>query len=304
MKPDLWVEIAGIKFANPVLTASGTFGYGEEYAPYLDLGLLGGIVTKGISLKPRPGNPGMRTVETPAGMLNAIGLQNVGVEAFLTDKMPFLRKLGIPVIVNILGDTVEDYGTLAEILGSEEGVAALEVNISCPNVAKGGMAFGQDPEAAFRVISRVKKASKVPVIPKLSPQVTDIRLIARAAEEAGADAVSLTNTFPAMVINVETRKPVLGPGIGGLSGPAIRPLAVRLVWEVARTAKIPVIGIGGITSASDALEFIIAGAWAVQVGTANFVNPRVTLEIIEGIGRYLIEQKISKLAQIRGTLKI
>jgi len=303
MKPDLSVSIAGIKLQNPVIAASGTFGYGEEYAPYIELKRLGGIVTKGISLLPRAGNPTPRSVETPAGMLNSIGLQNVGIKRFLTDKLPFLRELGVPIFVNILGDSCEDYTALAETLCQQgEGLSAIEVNISCPNVKEGGLAFGRNPQSAFEVISRIKKVSTLPVIPKLTPQVPDISLIARAVEDAGADAISLINTIPAMVVDVKRRRPVLATGIGGLSGPAIRPIAVRMVWETASTVKVPVIGIGGITSARDALEFIIAGAHAIQVGTANFVNPRITMEIIEGIEKFMGEQGLQDLSQIRGTL--
>lgn len=302
-RPDLSVRIGLLSLQNPVLTASGTFGYGQEYADLVDLDRLGGIIVKGLSLKPRPGNMPPRTVETPCGLLNAIGLQNVGVENFIADKLPFLRNLSVPVIVNILGQDIKEYQKLAERLSSVEGVAALEVNISCPNVKTGGVVFGTDYKAAARVTKAVRAAAGLPVMVKLSPNVTDIVSIARAVEEAGADAVSLINTLTGMAIDAETRRPRLGNVLGGLSGPAIKPIALRMVWQVAGAVKIPVIGCGGIMTAADALEFLIAGACAVQVGTANFVNPRAAMEIISGIEEYLIRHGFKKIKTVVGSLR-
>ena len=302
MKPDFSVRIGLLRLQNPVLTASGTFGYGQEYADLVDLNRLGGIIVKGLSLNPRPGNMPPRTVETPCGLLNAIGLQNVGVENFIADKLPFLRNLSVPVIVNILGQDIKEYRKLAERLSNVEGIAALEVNISCPNVKKGGVVFGTDYKAAARVTMAVREAARLPIIVKLSPNVTDIVSIARAVEEAGADAVSLINTLTGMAIDVETRRPRLHNVIGGLSGPAIKPVALRMVWQVAGAVKIPVIGCGGIMTAADALEFLIAGACAVQVGTANFVNPRATMEIISGIEEYLVRHNFKDVKSLVGSL--
>ncbi|TSA13080.1 MAG: dihydroorotate dehydrogenase [Deltaproteobacteria bacterium] len=301
-RPDLSVRIGLLRLQNPVLTASGTFGYGQEYAGLVDLNRLGGIIVKGLSLQPRPGNMPPRTVETPCGLLNAIGLQNVGVENFIADKLPFLRNLSIPVIVNILGQDIKEYRKLAERLSSVEGIAALEVNISCPNVKAGGVVFGTDYKAAARVTRAVRAAAELPIIVKLSPNVTDIVNIARAVEEAGADAVSLINTLTGMAIDVETRRPKLHNVTGGLSGPAIKPVALRMVWQVAGAVKIPVIGCGGIMTAADALEFLIAGACAVQVGTANFVNPRATMEIISGIEEYLVRHNFKDVKSLVGSL--
>lgn len=302
-RPDLSVRIGLLRLQNPVLTASGTFGYGQEYASLVDLNRLGGIIVKGLSLNPRPGNMPPRTVETPCGLLNAIGLQNVGVENFIADKLPFLRNLSMPVIVNILGQDIKEYQKLAERLSSVEGIAALEVNISCPNVKAGGVVFGTDYKAAARVTRAVRAASELPIIVKLSPNVTDIVNIARAVEEAGADAVSLINTLTGMAIDVETRRPKLHNVTGGLSGPAIKPVALRMVWQVAGAVKIPVIGCGGIMTAADALEFLIAGACAVEVGTANFINPGVTMEIISGIEEYLIRHGFKKIKTVVGSLR-
>lgn len=302
-QPDLAVDIGALRLNNPVLTASGTFGYAEEFASLVDLKRLGGVVVKGISLKPRPGNPPPRIVETPCGMLNAIGLENVGVERFLAEKMPFLRDCGCRVIVNILGDTVEEYALLAEQLSQATGIDALEVNISCPNVKKGGVAFGTVPEMAAEVTRAVRLVSRVPVIVKLSPNVTDIVAMARAVEEAGADALSLINTLIGMAVDVRTRKPKLANIIGGLSGPAIKPVALRMVWQVARAVSIPVIGIGGISNAEDAIEFLLAGASAIQVGTANFIQPATAEQIIEGLITYLCEQGESSVSGIIGSLQ-
>ena len=306
-KPNLEVEIAGIKLKNPVMTASGTFGYGEEFSPFIDLDKLGAMVLKGIFLKPKMGNPPPRIIETPSGMLNAIGLQNVGVEVLIKEKLPYLQKFNTPVIINISGDTIEEYVELARRLGEvseEKGIAGLEVNISCPNVKKGGMTWGTDAKATYKIISNIRKATSLPLIVKLTPNVTDIKTIAQAAEEAGADALSLINTLVGMAVDIDSRKPKLANVSGGLSGPAVKPVALWLVWQVFQTVNIPVIGIGGIIKVKDALEFIIAGARAIEIGTANFVNPRVTIEIIEGIEKYLIENGIEDVNELVGSLKV
>ncbi len=303
-QPQLAVEIAGLKLRNPVMPASGTFGYGEEYAPYLDLNRLGAVVTKGMSLHPKAGNNTPRICETVSGMLNAIGLQNVGVDAFIEKKMAFLRQYDTPVIVNFFGNTQEEYGEVAARLDDVPGVAALEMNISCPNVKHGGIVFGTDPGAAADVISLVRKKTSKPLIVKLTPNVTDIQVTARAAEEAGADALSLINTLTGMAVDVKTRKPRLANTIGGLSGPAIRPVAVRMVHQVVQAVDIPVIGIGGITRAMDALEFLIVGAKAVQVGTANFVDPRVMATIIADLETFCREEGIADINDLIGTLEL
>lgn len=287
----LAVDVAGLELSNPVLTASGTFGYGLEFARWTDLDRLGGVVVKGLSLKPRQGNPTPRIVETPCGMLNAIGLQNVGVEAFVREKLPAMKGYSTKVVANIFGEELEEYAEVASILSGEEGVHAVEINISCPNVKKGGIVFGTDPSEAARVVEAVKKsAGRLPVITKLSPNVTDIKTMARAVEAAGTDAISLINTLTGMVVDVDRRRAVLATGTGGLSGPAIRPVAVRMVWEAARAVKVPVIGMGGIVTARDALEFIIAGATAVQVGTASFITPDSAARVAEGIEEYVRER--------------
>ncbi len=301
--PDLGVRIGDLHLANPVMTASGTFGYGAEFAGLLDLSRLGALVVKGISLAPRAGNPPPRVVETACGMLNAIGLENVGLERFLQEKMPYLRGCGTRVIVNILGDTVEEYAQLARRLAGVVGVDGLEVNISCPNVHRGGVAFGADPEMAATVVRAVKAHATQPVIVKLSPNVTDIAAMARAVEEAGADALSLINTLIAMAIDIHARRPKLANRTGGLSGPAIKPIALRMVWQAAQAVSIPVIGIGGIATAEDALEFILAGACAVQVGTANFYNPGAAVEIVDGIAAYLRQYREPSLRGIVGGLR-
>ncbi len=301
-QPDLQVSLGPLKLKNPVLTASGTFGYGQEFSSVVDLNLLGGIVVKGLSLKPRAGNPPPRIVETPCGMLNAIGLANIGVEAFLEEKLPWLRGLDTPVIVNIYGHTIDEYGALAARLKGVEGISAIEVNISCPNVEQGGMAFGTDPDISARVTEQVLEKGDRPVIVKLSPNVTDIKAVARAAEKAGADGVSLINTITGMAIDIERRLPRLANICGGLSGPAIRPVALYMVYQVVKTVSIPVIGIGGIMDYRDALEFLLAGARAVQVGTANFVNPRAGLDIIEGLREFCQEQGIGAVDEIIGTV--
>ena len=302
--PDLGVEIAGVYLKNPVMTASGTFGYGEEFNDLIDLNRLGAIVSKGLSLEPVRGNPPPRTVETPCGMLNAIGLENVGLKAFINEKLPFLKTLETPTFVNIWGTTEEEYFEMACSINDIDGIAGLEVNISCPNIKCGGIAFGVDPDTAHNLIKVIREETDLPLLVKLSPNVTDIAEMAKCVEEAGADAISLINTITSMVIDIETRRPKLANITGGLSGPAIRPVAVRMVWQVAQTVKVPVIGIGGIMNASDALEFLIAGASAVQVGTANFVNPRTTIEVIEGIHQYLIEKGLSCVKDIVGTIVI
>lgn len=303
MMPVLEVKIGNLSFKNPVLTASGTFGYGLEYSQFVDLNILGGIVVKGLSLKPKQGNPPPRIYETPCGMINSIGLQNIGVEAFKKEKLPFLKKFNTNIIVNFFGENLDEYIEIAKILDETDGVHALEMNVSCPNKTSEWRKMGLEPELLRKAIKRVRLHIKKPLIVKLSPQVTDIALMARICEEEGADAVSLINTIPAMVIDIKTRKSMIGTLTGGLSGPAIRPVAVRAVWEVARTVKIPVIGVGGIVSAEDALQFLIAGAKAIQVGTANFINPVATVEIIEGINRFLIEEKIEDINEIIGSFK-
>lgn len=300
--PSLAVSIGGLNLRNPVMPASGTFGYGEEYAPFADLNRLGAVVTKGISLRPRAGNPPPRIMETPAGMLNAVGLQNVGVKAFISEKLPYLKKFDVPVIVNIFGEAVDEYAAVAEALSRAGGVHALEVNISCPNVKKGGIAFGARPESAAEVTAAVRGSTDLPVIVKLTPNVTDIVEIALAAESAGAHALSLINTLLGMSVDVERRVPHLANVTGGLSGPAVRPVAVRMVWQVAGRVKVPVIGVGGIADAAGALEFLIAGASAVQVGTGQFMNPRTILDVIEGIGAYLVRHGMKDVRDLVGSL--
>jgi dihydroorotate dehydrogenase (NAD+) catalytic subunit len=303
-RPNLAVEVAGILMKNPVMTASGTFGYGQEFAGLVDLKKLGGIVVKGLSLKPCAGNPPPRTAETCGGMLNAIGLENIGLEAFVQEKLPSLKELHTPIILNIYGTEIKAYAELAEQIQGLEGIAGIEVNISCPNVKAGGIAFGTDPEMAFEVVKAVREKAGLPLIVKLSPNVSDIKAIARRVVEAGADAVSLINTITGMAVDVATRRPRLANVTGGLSGPAIKPVALRMVWEVAQAVDVPVIGIGGIMDAMDALEFLIVGARAVQVGTANFINPHATEEIVDGLGSYLVENNIRDIGQIIGSLRI
>jgi dihydroorotate dehydrogenase (NAD+) catalytic subunit len=303
-RPVLAVEVAGIKLKNPIMPASGTFGYGEEYAPYLDLNRLGAVVTKGLSLNPKAGNPTPRVCETVSGMLNAIGLQNVGIDAFIEQKMPFLERFDTQVIVNFFGNTLEEYGEVAARLDGVEGVAGLEMNISCPNVKHGGIVFGTDPQSASDVISVVRKRTSKPLIVKLTPNVTDIRVMARAAEDAGADALSLINTLTGMAVDIKTRRPRLANVIGGLSGPAIRPVAVRLVHQVVQTVDIPVIGLGGIACAADALEFLIVGARAVQVGTANFVDPTAMETILIELEDFCLEQGVADINELIGSLEV
>lgn len=299
---DLSVDIGGFRLKNPVMTASGTFGYGREFDKLIDLNRLGGIIVKGISLTPSKGNPPPRIVETPCGMLNAIGLENVGLDAFISDKIPFLKTISTPIFANIYGTTVDEYAQLAHAMDGFDAVAGVEVNISCPNVKAGGVAFGVDPAAAYTVIHTVRKKTNKPVIAKLSPNVTDIVEIARQVAAAGASAISLINTITGMAIDIDTRRSVLANVTGGLSGPAIKPVALRMVWQAAQAVDVPIIGIGGIMSARDALEFLIAGACAVQVGTANFVNPRATMEILDGITAYLVKEGIMNIKDLVGTL--
>ncbi len=300
---DLRVSLGRLSLRNPVMTASGTFGYAREFAQLVNLHRLGAVVVKGISLRPRPGNPPPRVVETACGMLNAIGLENVGLQGFLAGKMEFLRGINSRIIVNILGDSVEEYGLLAEKLTGVGGIDALEVNISCPNVKKGGVAFGTDPVMAAEVTRTVCARTDLPVIVKLSPNVTDIAVMARAVEDGGADAVSLINTLIGMAVDINRRRPRLANIIGGLSGPAVKPVALRMVWQTARAVSIPVIGIGGIATAEDALEFLIAGASAIQVGTANFYQPGTSESIIDGLVDYLVSQGESSIHSIVGTLQ-
>jgi len=302
-RPDLSVCIGALRLPNPIMTASGTFGYGREYEDFVDLSSIGAVVVKGISLKPRPGNPPPRIVETACGMLNAIGLENVGLDRFVSDKMPFLRQAKCRVIVNVLGESIEEYCSLAERLSDVEGVSGIELNISCPNVKKGGVAFGTSETMAHGITSAVRKLTNLPIIVKLSPNVTDIASMASAVEEGGADAVSLINTLIGMAISVKTKKPILANVIGGLSGPAIKPIALRMVYQVADRVKIPVIGIGGISTWQDAIEFLLAGATAIQVGTANFVNPKAVDEIRQGMTAYLVEEKIKTVAELIGEAK-
>ena len=304
IRPDLKTDIGNIELENPIMTASGTFGYATEFADLIDLNRLGGIIVKGLSLEPSIGNKPPRIVETACGMLNAIGLENVGIDSFVEEKLPFLKSLSTPVFTNIYGKSIDDYALLAARIDELNEVAGIEVNISCPNVTAGGIAFGVVPETAAEVVKAVREASSKPLMVKLSPNVTDIAKIARAVEDAGADSLSLVNTITGMSIDIETRRSRLANITGGLSGPAIKPVALRMVWQVAQSVKIPVIGVGGIVCAKDALEFFIAGAVAVQVGTANFVNPHATIDIIEGIEAFLIERNISSIRDIIGTLQI
>jgi dihydroorotate dehydrogenase (NAD+) catalytic subunit len=299
---DLSVRIGALTLKNPLIAASGCFGYGVEYADVVELSSLGAVVSKGLFLKEREGHPAPRIVETPAGMLNAIGLQGIGVHRFIDEKLPELRARGATVIVNVCGTTLDEYVDVSRILSEAEGVAALELNISCPNIKEGGIQFGCSLHGTFDVVSAVRKVTTLPVIPKLTPNVTDVASFARAAEEAGADAVSLVNTFLAMVLDIETRRPKISNVVGGLSGPAIRPIAVRMVYECRQTVTIPILGMGGIADARDALEFIIAGANAVQVGTANFVDPFIWTKVIDGIDDYLKRHNVARVADLVGTV--
>src|SRR5476649_1093795 len=299
---DLSLQIGSLRLKNPLIAASGCFGYGVEYADVVDLSSLGAIVSKGLFLKAREGHPAPRIVETPAGMLNAIGLQGIGARRFVDEKLPELRARGATVIVNVCGTTIDEYVEVSRMLSEAEGVAAIELNISCPNIKEGGIQFGCSLNGTFDVVSAVRQVTLLQVIPKLTPNVTDVASFARAAEDAGADAVSLVNTFLAMAIDVETRTPKISNGMGGLSGPAIRPIAVRMVYDCYRAVKIPVIGMGGITDARDAIEFMIAGATAVQVGTANFADPLIWGKLLDGIRSYMERHKIERLMDLVGTV--
>lgn len=300
---DLTVNIAGLKLKNPVIAASGTFGFGREYAEYMDLNKLGGISVKGLKLKPTPGNRPPRIAETPAGILNSVGLQNPGVEAFIKEEIPFLRSFDTAIIANIAGNTLEDYCEMAEILG-EADIDAIELNVSCPNVKDGCIAFGSTAAGISQVVKSVKPYCKKPLIVKLTPNVTDIKEIAAAAEAAGADALSLINTILGMAIDIHRRRPILANNMGGLSGPAVKPVAVRMVYEASKTVSIPVIGMGGISGGDDAVEFMLAGACAVMVGTANFVNPATCVEVADGIESYLKIHNYSSVKEIVGTLEL
>lgn len=297
------VNIAGIKMKNPVMTASGTFGYGKEYSEYFDISKLGAIVVKGTSDTPWKGNKPPRIAETPNGMLNSIGLQNPGVDYFITEALPFLKKYDLPIIVNVVGKTIDDYCRVIEKLNDTD-IAGYELNISCPNVKEGGVAFGTNPDMAHEITEKAKRCSKRPLIVKLSPNVTSITEIAKAVESAGADAVSLINTLIGMAIDINTRKPILANNIGGLSGPAVKPVAVRMVWQVANAVSIPVIGMGGIMTGEDAVEFMLAGASAVEVGTASFINPLASVEVIEGIKGYLGNNGYSNVNDIVGKVEV
>jgi len=301
--PDLSVRIGKLRLKNPVIVASGTFGYGEEFETFMDLDQLGAIIPKGISLNPMHGNPPPRIFETTGGILNSIGLQNPGLDAFVKEKLPYLRKIRTKLIVNFFGKTPQEYVELAKRLDDIAGLSALEMNISCPNVQQGGIIFGTDPRMTYRLVSKVKRSIQRPLIVKLSPNVTDITAIARCAEQGGADAVSLINTFKAMAININSKRPELGNIIGGLSGPAIKPIALRMVWEVSQAVKIPVIGIGGIMKAEDAIEFMLAGASAIQIGTANLIQPQTGMEVISGIRRYLLKNRIDSVQNLIGLFK-
>ena len=303
MKPDMTVNIAGIPLRNPVMTASGTFGYGEEFAEYVDMETIGAFVTKGLSLKPRAGNPTPRIVETPGGMLNAIGLQNVGIDAFIAKKVPYFRSIKTPAIANFFGNTVDEYAEMARRLDEVPEVAALEVNISCPNVKQGGIVFGTDPDCAASVVTACRAVTKKPLIVKLSPNVTDVVVMARACEDAGADALSLINTLTGMAIDLQKRRPVLANITGGFSGPAIKPVALRMVWQVAKAVKVPIIGIGGIMNAVDALEFMLAGATAVQIGTASFINPGAAQKIAEEMEAWLVANGVADIKSLIGALE-
>jgi dihydroorotate dehydrogenase (NAD+) catalytic subunit len=298
--PDLSVRIGDIKLKNPVMVASGTFGFGEEYEDFFDLSQLGAIIPKGISLKPLMGNPPPRIFETEGGIINSIGLQNPGFKDFIKNKLPYYKKLKTHLIINFFGNTQREYVELAKRFDEVPGISGLEMNISCPNVKRGGIVFGSDPRIAYHLVCKVRKATKLTLIVKLSPNVTDIEVMAKSVEEAGADAVSLINTFRAIAVNIHSRRPELGNIIGGLSGPAIKPIALRMVWEVSRRVEIPVIGIGGITKAEDAIEFILVGASAIQIGTANLVNPMSGAEVIKGIKKYLVQNRINRVQKLTG----
>jgi len=296
-------KIGSLELKNPVMTASGTFGYGTEYADFMDINRLGAIIVKGTTLNPRQGNPYPRMAETPSGMLNAVGLQNKGVDYFVDHIYPEVRKFQTNVIVNVSGSSIEDYAQCASIINTLDDIPAIELNISCPNVKQGGMAFGVNPESAAQVVSAVRKAYDKTLIVKLSPNVTDITEIARAVEGAGADSVSLINTMLGMAIDAEKRKPILSTITGGMSGPAVKPVALRMVWQTAKAVKIPVIGLGGICSATDAIEFLLAGASAIQIGTANFIDPAISEKVVDGIADYLQRHNFNSVQEIIGALE-
>ena len=304
MKPNLSVNVAGMALRNPIMTASGTFGYGEEFSQYVNLNTLGGIVTKGLSLRPRAGNPTPRIVETPGGMLNAIGLQNVGIDAFIEKKLPFLRTVDTLCVANFFGDTVDEYAEMARRLNELPEVAALEMNISCPNVKQGGIVFGSDPACAAGVVAACRAATSKPLIVKLSPNVTDVVAMAKACADAGADALSLINTLIGMAIDINTRRPVLANVTGGLSGPAIKPVALRMVLQVARAVKLPIIGIGGIMSATDVIEFMLAGASAVQIGTASFITPGIAEQIVQDLQAWMVANTVQDITSLIGALEL
>ena len=304
MSVDLSVNIGGLRLANPLIAASGCFGYGVEYSDAVDLSTLGAVAVKGLFLEERSGHPPARIVETPSGMLNAIGLQGIGARRFVTEKLPALRKQAAVVIVNICGSTVKEYAEIARILDAADGVSAIELNISCPNIKKGGMIFGGSLQGTHDVVSAVRRVTQLPIIPKLTPNVSDVASFAVAARDAGADAISLVNTFLAMAIDVETRRPKLSNIVGGLSGPAIRPIAVRMVHECYQAVALPIIGIGGIMSAEDVLEFIIAGAGAVQVGTANFIDPFIWNKLLQGLTDYLERHRLKTVSELAGSLDL
>jgi len=299
-EPEISVNLGGLIMNNPVAVASGTFGYGREYEDFIDISTIGAIIVKGTTQTPRPGNPAPRIVETPAGMLNSIGLENPGIDVFLNEYLPYLQERKCTVIANIAGNTVEEYAEMAARIEGHDGVGAIELNISCPNVKQGGLQFGTDPELVFQVVNAVKQNSTLPVIPKLSPNVTDIVAIARAAQAGGADALSMINTLMGMAVDVQKRKPLLGNIFGGLSGPAIKPVALRMIYQVYREVDLPILGGGGIISFTDALEFMMVGATAVSIGTGNFVNPRLATDIVEGLKDYMQQNGIKKVGEIVG----
>lgn len=298
---DLTVRVGRMTLKNPVIVSSGTFGFGEEFKDFLNLNDLGAIIPKGISLKPMVGNPPPRIFETEGGIINSIGLQNPGVQEFIKNKLPYYRNLKTHLIINFFGNSQKEYVELARRLDSFPGISGLEMNISCPNIKRCGIIFGTDPQMAYRLVRAVRKATELTLIAKLSPNVTDIAFMAKSVEDGGADAVSLVNTFRAMAVNIHTRKPELGNIIGGLSGPAIKPIALRMVWEVHRAVHIPIIGMGGIMNAKDAIEFILVGASAIQIGTANLINPRTGIQVLRGITKYLIQNKIDRLEKLMGS---
>jgi len=297
---DLTVKIGKMELKNPVIVSSGTFGFGEEFKDFFDLNQLGAVIPKGISLKPMSGNPPPRIFETEGGLINSIGLQNPGFQEFIKNKLPYYRHLKTPLIINFFGNTQKEYIELARRFDDVHGISGLEMNISCPNIKRGGIVFGTNPRMAYRLAHTVRKATRLTLIVKLSPNVTDIALMAKSVEEGGADAISLVNTFRAMAINIHSKKPELGNIIGGLSGPAIKPIALRMVWEVHRAVKVPIIGMGGIMNAEDVIEFILAGASAIQMGTANLINPRAGIEAIQGIKKYLAQNKIDRIQELIG----